>query len=679
MNKQPIIHINLEKCSLNNESINAVIQREVAKNELKDKNPRLSILVTPEGLTHPWEDVENESGPLMLQYPTFVHTKLTESVSKIEDLPLKILFTTHTEARPPENSVFERLIEKVGRKIIEITRVYGCSSRDLTQYLRTNYFHIWHHKNISNENSSPKILLLDRSLPVNKFIDVMADKLPRLLLWQTLGELQSINGVPLLLTLSDAVRIENQQLLLADFYNSILFESPETAVHFAQRQYAKKHGTDSGWKSFIFRGNTTDSILFSEPPRKPPEYPEEIPPILLKIQLLQRDGKMEVRVLPAPGRGEPIESVSYPYSLEQLPAILKALDVGKFITKRFRPEYVTVLEKMELLRDNQLHSEIVKIVGQKLYNTLFTGEVATEFKFAQREGYVACQIQFDPDDIILAQFPWETIHDGRNPLTPIRNGLELTRSITFAEPPQQFETTLPLHMLFVAPRPKNDTDLGDTEAKAIRNALSELINESLLEVDILVPPTWSALEEKLSLTQYDIIHFDGHGSFIRKCPNPECGQVHYPNNTICEKCANDMTSEEPKGYLHFEDDDQNLDRVSVDELKVIIANSATRLVVLSACGSGVVKGTSIFNGIAPGLIQIGIPAVVAMQGSPTMRTTAKFMKRMYVAVAKGKRLPQAVNDGRRAIYRDKPPMWFMPIVYLRSSDNTFGQLFKFRR
>lgn len=678
MNKQPIIHIDLEKCPLNNESINAVIQREVVKNKLKDKNPRLSILVTPESLTHPWEDVENESGPLMLQYPTFVHTKLTESVSKIEELPLKILFTTHTKAPPPENSIFERLIEKVGRKIIGITRVYGCSSRDLTKHLRTNYFHIWHHKNISNENSSPKILLLDKSLPVNQFIDVMADKLPRLLLWQTLGDIQSINGVPLLLTLSDAVRVENQQLLLADFYNSILCESPETAVHFAQRQYAKKHGTDSGWKSFIFRGNTTDSTLFSEPPKKPPEDPpEEIPPILLKIQLLQRDGKMDVRVLAGPRGGEPVEAVPYPYSLEQLPAILKALDVGRFVTEQCCQEHVTILEGMELLRDNQLHPEIVKIVGQKLYNALFSRKVGIELEFARQEGSVACQIQFDPDDIILAQFPWETVHDGGNPLTPIRNGLELTRSITFAEPPLQFETTLPLRMLFVAPRPKNKTDLGDMEVRAVQNALSSLKDESQIEVEILTPPTWSALEEKLSTTQYDIIHFDGHGAFVRECPN--CRLAHYPINPKCVKCATDMTLATPKGYLYFEDEYQNCDQVSIDELKVIIANSATRLVVLSACGSGVVKGSSIFNGIAPGLIQIGIPAVVAMQGSPEVKTTAKFMEQMYKYIAMGTRLPKAVNEGRREIYWDKPPMWFMPIVYLRSSDNTFGQLFKFRR
>jgi hypothetical protein len=87
------------------------------------------------------------------------------------------------------------------------------------------------------------------------------------------------------------------------------------------------------------------------------------------------------------------------------------------------------------------------------------------------------------------------------------------------------------------------------------------------------------------------------------------------------------------------------------------------------------EGTSIFNGVAPGLIQAGIPAVVGMQGSPPVETMVRFVERMYAMLASGKRLPEAVNAGRLAIYRDEPISWFMPVVYLRSSDDTCGQLF----
>jgi len=107
----------------------------------------------------------------------------------------------------------------------------------------------------------------------------------------------------------------------------------------------------------------------------------------------------------------------------------------------------------------------------------------------------------------------------------------------------------------------------------------------------------------------------------------------------------------------------------------VLANSQTHLVFLSACGTGVVKGVSVFNGIAPGLIQIGIPAVVAMQGSPPDASSMRFVERFYGSLAKGKRVPEAVNGGRRAIFRSRPLAWFMPVVYLRSSDDTYGRLF----
>jgi CHAT domain-containing protein len=109
----------------------------------------------------------------------------------------------------------------------------------------------------------------------------------------------------------------------------------------------------------------------------------------------------------------------------------------------------------------------------------------------------------------------------------------------------------------------------------------------------------------------------------------------------------------------------------------VLANSGTRLVFLSACQTGVAQGASIFNGIAPGLIEIGIPAVVAMQGSPPDKQSARFAGRFYASLAKGRRVPEAVNDGRRAIYRAKPVSWYMPVTYLRSADESYGQLFTF--
>ena len=405
-----------------------------------------------------------------------------------------------------------------------------------------------------------------------------------------------------------------------------------------------------------------------------PESPEAQTRTLLKLQLLQRQpNKIEIRGIGVPGGGLPKAQVDLPYSLDELPAILKALDVGEYIEARFKSEYKQALERLGLLNNNRLHPNFHAIVGQKLYHALFTGEILTEFAIAERASQpIACQLGFDPQDVILAQFPWELIHDGSLHRVPIRGGVELTRYVTLADPPEPLETQLPLRILFISPRPRDDDPLR-VQASALLDGLESLREGGQLTWKQLDPPTWEALEECLYDETFDIIHFDGHGSFARVCP--ACTKAHYPSSQTCVRCSADMSDSAPQGYLHFEDGGQGLDRVSVEDMKLVLANSQTHLVFLSACGTGVVKGVSVFNGIAPGLIQIGIPAVVAMQGSPPDASSMRFVERFYGSLAKGKRVPEAVNGGRRAIFRSRPLAWFMPVVYLRSSDDTYGRLF----
>lgn len=397
----------------------------------------------------------------------------------------------------------------------------------------------------------------------------------------------------------------------------------------------------------------------------------------LRLQLLQpQPGRMQVRGLDVPGGGQPKAEVDLPYSLGDLPAVLKALDVGQYVERRFKAEYKEALERLGLLSAGRLHPDFHAIVGRRLYNALFSGEILTELKMAERAGKpVACQICFDPEDVILAQFPWELMHDNRSYRVPPKQGVELTRYITFGDPPAPLKTALPLKLLLVRPRPTQDDPLED-QTPALLEGLESLQTAGKLTWKRLEPPIWPALEDCLNNEAFDIVHFDGHGSFVRECP--ACGELHYPSTTTCAKCEVDMSQATPQGYLDFEKQGRHRDPIKVDEMQVLLSGSNVRLVFLSACSTGVVKGASIFNGIGPALIQVGIPAVLAMQASPPDKSNVKFVKRFYESLAKGRRVPQAANDGRRAIYRPlegEPISWFMPVVYLRSSDETCGRLF----
>lgn len=399
---------------------------------------------------------------------------------------------------------------------------------------------------------------------------------------------------------------------------------------------------------------------------------------VMKLQLsLLPDNRLRVTGLAVPGGGIPQVESDLPFSHEHINVINRALDLGKFS----EPE-TQVLMAHGLLLDGKLHSDIHTIVGQRLYDSLFTGEIAAELKYARRTGVpIGCQLYFDPRDVVLSQYPWELICDEELPLTAVRDGLELTRSILFASPPTILQASLPLKVLIISPRPgdpRGGVSLPNSgEIDALLTGLTPLQDAGKVLCTQLRPPTWKELREHLDKDVCHVIHFDGHGSFAKICPNHKCETANVHWRESCYKCGQDMSAIEPRGYLDFQGEDRALDRVSVNDLCAVVANTNTRLAVLSACNSGVTSETSIFSGIGPALIRAGIPAVIAMQGSPQVEASIEFFKEFYSKLARGKRITEAVNSGRLSILRNKPLMWFMPVVYLRSSDDTYGQLFQF--
>jgi hypothetical protein len=412
----------------------------------------------------------------------------------------------------------------------------------------------------------------------------------------------------------------------------------------------------------------TSVTLTSTTPASPAEQTNAAPGVArLRLQLLHKgENEMVVRGTAVPGGGQPRATVPLPYTLTQLPAILKALDVGAFVPERFKPAYVEALTDLGLLHESRLHPDFHAQVGRTFYQALFAGEIGDELRQAQRSGQpILCELAFDPEDVLLAQFPWELIHDGAHFGATRKKGIAITRSIAFATPPPELQLAPPLRVLLISPRPQGEEALLD-QATAVQTGLDRLETAGQVTRHTLSPPTWEALEECLYRQTFDIIHFDGHGSFARRCP--ACGVAHYPSQQSCVQCAADMSQATPQGYLHFEDAHGELDRVNVTEMQTVLAHSEAQLLFLSACGSGVTHGVSVFNGVAPALIRIGIPAVVAMQASPPDGSSGRFVQRFYDSLAQGMKIEAAVGNGRRAIFRPQsgePVSWFMPVLYLR--------------
>jgi hypothetical protein len=160
----------------------------------------------------------------------------------------------------------------------------------------------------------------------------------------------------------------------------------------------------------------------------------------------------------------------------------------------------------------------------------------------------------------------------------------------------------------------------------------------------------------------DIFHFAGHGDF-----DAEMGALPL---TI-----------EGQGALIFEDDDQQPVSVPSEQIAANLSGRGVQLVVLGACLTGRRDGQNRWSGVAAALMEVGIPAVIAMQYKISDRAAIHFMTGFYAALAAGQTLDQAVSTGRLTVFNDLHPLrespelgklwrdWGVPTLYLRADQD----------
>jgi hypothetical protein len=398
-----------------------------------------------------------------------------------------------------------------------------------------------------------------------------------------------------------------------------------------------------------------------------------------KLQIARKVGReLEVRALETPA-GEPRATSRLPYNTSELTAILEVLRAVSRNGAQLNGEQVQALRDLDLATEGGLIEDLHVQVGQALYQALFPGDVGTAFQMAWNEargqrGAVALQLRFDEDAVALARYPWELVYHRRHLLPG--GAVELARYISYPEASTTLPIAPPLRVLHVESRP---TDLESVplgrEQEAIRGALEPLEERGLVVLERLSPPTYDALIGRIENTEDHVLHFNGHGTFARRCPT--CGRMNDPQHTSCqgEGCDHPLDGVPALGYLAFErgGGSHRVDWVDSRALGHLLYGSAVRLAVLSACRSGDVRGETLFGGVGPALIQAGVAAVVAMQVPVTAQGAARFMQGFYGALSRFEPLPGAMTSGRRRLFRGRE--WFIPTLTLRSRDDE-GQLFK---
>ena len=171
-----------------------------------------------------------------------------------------------------------------------------------------------------------------------------------------------------------------------------------------------------------------------------------------------------------------------------------------------------------------------------------------------------------------------------------------------------------------------------------------------------------------------VIHFDGHGLYGQRCGNPECLRIH--PGTKAKRCSNcGQSLPLPEGFLLLEDERGEPDYVSAVDFGTRLPKGVA-LVVLSACQSGMaVVGESMFSGLAQRLIDVRVPAVVAMQYVVRVDAASQFVEQFYRVLGQRQPITVAMREGRGWM-RSHLNQWYRPVLYLRWQDNDGGQLFE---
>jgi tetratricopeptide (TPR) repeat protein len=327
--------------------------------------------------------------------------------------------------------------------------------------------------------------------------------------------------------------------------------------------------------------------------------------------------------------------------------------------------------------------------GRLLADALFAGPIGEAYiTVASRaavaaEGRVRVRLWIDSRAAELHALPWERLyHRQKNKLVPLptttRTPFSRYLAVRNGEP--QPIRRSPIHLLFAIANP---SDLAsklrlapvDVEAEVVNllQALGELRSSHRFQVTImpgqtgLSPDLQSRLEQEGYRIREGVTSLDG---ILRALPG--CGLVHF--------LGHGNLGPDGVAVLHLEKEDGTWEAVTDDELTTGLAATQPlpHLIFLAACESGKrgraetlsVRGENHpFVGLAPKLLQAGVPAVVAMQDVVPMDLVRQLTADFYRNLLIHGQIDLAVNQARLLLFDTDKVDWAIPVLFSRLIDN----------
>jgi len=278
--------------------------------------------------------------------------------------------------------------------------------------------------------------------------------------------------------------------------------------------------------------------------------------------------------------------------------------------------------------------------GAELFRAIFKGEVRERWlqslaKLAEGRGLrLRLRLEGSPE---LVGLPWECLYDpDHKAFLALKVETPVVRYLEVAVEPLPLQAPVPLRMLVVTANPHGTEPLNiEREIREIKSALAPL--GSRVQIELLDRPSLADLEGRLQ--ECHVLHFIGHGSFDELSGS---------------------------GTLLLEGRNGQARTIDVDDLAGLLPqHHGLRLVVLNACQGARHSDRDAFSGVAQGLVQKGVPAVVAMRHDIADEAAILFAGTLYKSLARGAAIDEAVTFGRKAISSDHGDTWATPALYLR--------------
>ncbi|MEA2883132.1 MAG: hypothetical protein QOH32_2388 [Bradyrhizobium sp.] len=329
--------------------------------------------------------------------------------------------------------------------------------------------------------------------------------------------------------------------------------------------------------------------------------------------------------------------------------------------------------------------------GEELFRKIFESREATRLWDSLEPHLSTTRVEIATGIMEAAAIPWELI---RNPDS--KTFLALSAA-SFVRSQHGAQTVLPpageagrVRILLVICRPKGGEDVPfRSVAGKLVTRLSDDARDAF-DIDVLRPPTWEQLAATLRLAKergqpYHVVHFDGHGVYADPKDLAKAGKV-------LSSLKLDAGNTGAHGFLMFEDPDSETNGEFVDgfRLGALLRDASVPILILNACQSaaaearpepemekpdGTREEVEAYGSLAQAVMDAGAAGVVAMRYSVYVVTAAQFVAELYGALARGRRLGDAVTWARKNLhdqpdrqvaYEPRPLQdWPVPVVWER--------------